>query len=45
MDRTVLDLWVGGFVVAGVVALLVLALRVGTAGVPYNVRQTYRLVS
>ena len=45
MDRTVLDLWVGVFVVAGVVALLFLALRVGNAGETYNVRQTYQLVA
>lgn len=44
MDRTVLDLWVGVFVVAGVVALLFLALRVGNAGETYNVHQTYQLV-
>lgn len=45
MDRTVLDLWVGVFVVAGIVALLFLALRVGNAGETYNVRQTYQLVA
>ena len=44
MDRTVLDLWVGVFVVAGVVALLFLAMRVGNAGETYNVRQTYQIV-
>src|SRR5687768_7522211 len=44
MDRTLLDLWVGVFVVAGVVALLFLAMRVGNAGETYNVRETYQLV-
>jgi len=44
MDRNVLDLWVGVFVVAGVVALLFLAMRVGNAGETYNARQTYQLV-
>jgi phospholipid/cholesterol/gamma-HCH transport system substrate-binding protein len=44
MDRTVLDLWVGVFVVAGIVGLLFLALRVGNAGETYNVGQTYSLV-
>ena len=45
MDRAMLDLWVGVFVVAGIVALLFLALRVGNAGETYNVRQTYELVA
>ena len=40
-----LDLWVGVFVVAGIVALLFLALRVGNAGETYNVRETYQLVA
>ncbi|MEX0959691.1 MAG: outer membrane lipid asymmetry maintenance protein MlaD [Burkholderiales bacterium] len=31
MDRTVIDLWVGIFVTAGFIALLVLALKVGNA--------------
>ena len=31
MNRTVLDLWVGVFVVAGILALMFLALRVGNA--------------
>ena len=44
MDRTVLDLWVGVFVVAGIAALMILALKVGNAGETYNVSQTYQLV-
>jgi phospholipid/cholesterol/gamma-HCH transport system substrate-binding protein len=44
MDRTVLDLWVGVFVVVGILGLLFLALRVGNAGETYNVSQTYQLV-
>lgn len=31
MDRTIMDLWVGVFVAAGVAALMVLALKVGNA--------------
>ncbi|MCC7486819.1 MAG: outer membrane lipid asymmetry maintenance protein MlaD [Burkholderiales bacterium] len=45
MDRTVLDLWVGVFVVAGILALMFLALRVGNASETYNVRETYELVA
>jgi phospholipid/cholesterol/gamma-HCH transport system substrate-binding protein len=41
MQRTVLDLWVGVFVVAGIVALLVLALKVGNASTTFNVGATY----
>jgi phospholipid/cholesterol/gamma-HCH transport system substrate-binding protein len=44
MNRTVLDLWVGVFVVAGIAALLVLALKVGNASSTFNVGQTYQLV-
>jgi len=44
MERTVLDLWVGLFVVAGIVALLILALKVGNASSTFNVGQTYQLV-
>ena len=44
MNRTVLDLWVGIFVVGGIFALMFLALRVGNAGETYNVAQTYQLV-
>jgi len=41
MQRTILDLWVGIFVVAGIVALLVLALKVGNASTTFNVGDTY----
>lgn len=44
MDRTVLDLWVGVFVVIGIAALLVLALKVGNASSTFNVGQAYQLV-
>lgn len=40
-----LDLWVGVFVVAGIVALMFLALRVGNAGDTYNVRESYQLIA
>ena len=43
MQRTILDLWVGIFVVAGIVALLVLALKVGNASATFNVGETYRI--
>lgn len=42
MERTALDLWVGAFVVAGVAALVVLALKVGNLST-YNVSDTYQL--
>ena len=42
MERTTLDLWVGIFVVAGLGALIVLALKVGNLGT-YNVSETYQL--
>ena len=42
MERTTLDLWVGMFVVAGVSALVVLALKVGNLST-YNVSDTYQL--
>ena len=38
-----LDLWAGLFVAAGIVALLVLALKVGNASTPFNVGQSYQL--
>lgn len=40
MERTTLDLWVGAFVVAGLAALVVLALKVGNLST-YNVSETY----
>ena len=42
MERTALDLWVGAFVVAGIGALVVLALKVGNLST-YNVSDTYQL--
>ena len=45
MNRTVLDLWVGVFVVAGILALMFLALRVGNASETYKVGETYGLIA
>ena len=42
MERTTLDLWVGMFVVAGVAALVMLAMKVGNLGT-YNVSDTYQV--
>lgn len=42
MDRTVMDLWVGIFVVAGIAALLVLALKVGNAS-SINLSESYAI--
>ena len=42
MERTTLDLWVGIFVVAGLAALAVLALKVGNLST-YNTSETYQL--
>ncbi len=42
MERTTVDLWVGAFVVAGIGALVVLALKVGNLST-YNVSETYQL--
>ena len=42
MERTALDLWVGLFVVAGLAALVVLALKVGNLST-YNISETYPL--
>lgn len=42
MERTTIDLWVGVFVVAGVAALVMLAMKVGNLGT-YNVSDTYQL--
>lgn len=42
MKRTTLDLWVGAFVVAGIGALVVLALKVGNLST-YNVSESYQL--
>ena len=45
MERSVLDLWVGVFVVAGVIALLILALKVGNASTTFNVGDSYQIVA
>ena len=42
MERTTLDLWVGIFVVGGIAALVMLALKVGNLGT-YNVSETYKV--
>jgi phospholipid/cholesterol/gamma-HCH transport system substrate-binding protein len=42
MERTTLDLWVGAFVVAGIAALVLLAMKVGNLST-YNVSDTYQL--
>ncbi|CAH1904328.1 intermembrane phospholipid transport system, substrate binding protein MlaD [Candidatus Nitrotoga sp. HW29] len=42
MERTTLDLWVGIFVVAGLAALAMLALKVGNLST-YNMSETYEL--
>ena len=42
MERTTLDLWVGVFVIAGIAALVVLALKVGNLST-YNVTEAYQL--
>ena len=43
MNRTLIDLWVGIFVAAGIVALMVLALKVGNASTTLNMGDTYRV--
>ena len=45
MDRSILDLWVGIFVAAGIAALLILALKVGNASETFNVGDTYRVTA
>ncbi|MFZ5523777.1 MAG: outer membrane lipid asymmetry maintenance protein MlaD [Pseudomonadota bacterium] len=42
MERTTLDLWVGAFVVAGIAALVMLAMKVGNLGT-YNVSDAYQV--
>jgi phospholipid/cholesterol/gamma-HCH transport system substrate-binding protein len=42
MERTTLDLWVGIFVVSGIAALVMLAMKVGNLGT-YNVSEAYQL--
>lgn len=45
MDRTVLDAWVGIFVVVGIAALFILALKVGNASATFNVGDSYRVLA
>lgn len=42
MERTTLDLWVGMFVVAGIAALVLLAMKVGNLST-YNISETYQV--
>lgn len=42
MERTTLDLWVGIFVVGGVAALVMLAMKVGNLGT-YNMSESYQV--
>lgn len=42
MQRTTIDLWVGVFVVAGIGALVMLAMKVGNLGT-YNVSEAYQI--
>ena len=42
MERTTLDLWVGAFVVAGIAALVMLAMKVWNLGT-YNVSESYQV--
>ncbi len=42
MERTTLDFWVGIFMVAGIAALVMLAMKVGNLGT-YNVSETYEV--
>ena len=42
MERTTLDLWVGLFVVGGIAALVMLAMKVGNLGT-YNVSESYQV--
>jgi phospholipid/cholesterol/gamma-HCH transport system substrate-binding protein len=43
MDRTVLDAWVGIFVVVGIAALFILALKVGNASATFNMGDAYHV--
>lgn len=42
MERTTVDLWVGTFVVAGIAALVMLAMKVGNLGT-YNMSEAYQI--
>jgi phospholipid/cholesterol/gamma-HCH transport system substrate-binding protein len=43
MERSMIDLWVGIFVLAGIIALMVLALKVGNASTTFKTGDTYRI--
>jgi phospholipid/cholesterol/gamma-HCH transport system substrate-binding protein len=43
MQRTTMDLWVGLFVVTGIVALMILSLKVGNLNI-YNPSQSYTII-
>lgn len=45
MDRTILDVWVGIFVVGGIAALFVLALQASNASTSFNVRDSYSVAA
>jgi phospholipid/cholesterol/gamma-HCH transport system substrate-binding protein len=45
MERSTLDVWVGIFVIGGMVALLILALKVGNAGDLVRAGPTYTLTA
>lgn len=42
MERTTLDLWVGIFVIGGIAALVMLAMKVGNLGT-YNMSESYQV--
>jgi phospholipid/cholesterol/gamma-HCH transport system substrate-binding protein len=44
MERTIMDFWVGTFVLAGIAALMILALKVGNAST-YNLSESYKLIA
>ena len=44
MERTTIDLWFGAFVIAGFVALAVLAFKVGTLGAERPTKITPRIL-
>lgn len=44
MERTFMDFWVGVFVLGGIAALMILALKVGNAST-YNLSDSYKLVA
>jgi phospholipid/cholesterol/gamma-HCH transport system substrate-binding protein len=44
MERTFMDFWVGVFVLAGIAALMILALKVGNAST-FNMSGSYKLIA